>query len=169
MAEPREQPIPSLDETGPRKGKAHAKRMVAIVRNYVARCRSLNKPRERTPSEYLALEQERSAVLSNLRRFGVHNDWLTHDGAIPEWLKLVDGSQKITAAVVTEQGGIPERSYVERLDNARQAFLEGAIFAVPPNNEENDQLIRELRAKYETAQFKRNLAKAVIKKFREYF
>lgn len=169
MSEPKEQPMPSLDETSPRKGKAHAERMVAIVRNYVARCRALKKPRERTPSEQSALEQERDAVLSNLRRLRVHNGWLTYDGATPEWLKLVDDSQKIIAAVVAEQGGIPERSYVERLDNANQAFLGGVIFEVPPNSPENDQLLGGLRTKYETAQFKRNLAKAVINRFRDLF
>ncbi len=161
--------MPSREETSPRKGKAHAKRMVAIVRNYVARCRALKKPRERTPSEQRALEQERDAVLSNLRRFGVHNGWLTHDGATPKWLELMDGSQKIIDEVEAEQGGIPERSYVERLDKARQAFSGGVIFEVPPNSRENDQLLEDLGTKYGTAQFKRNLAKAVINRFRDLF
>lgn len=164
MAEPREQPIPPLDETGPRKGKAYAERMVKMVRNYVARCRSPNEPGGRMPSDQQVLEREKEAVLSNLRRFGVHNDWLTHDGTTPDWLELVDHSQEVIDGVVVKEGRVHKLSNVGKLNIAHQAFLEGVSFGFPPIQEENFQLLENLRLKYETAQLMLRLANAIISK-----
>lgn len=164
MSESQEQPIQSLDETGPRKGKAYAERMVRMVRNYVARCRDLNEPKDRMSSQQRALEQEREAVLSNLRRLGVHDGWLTHNGTTPDWLKLVDDSQEVIDGVVAKQRRVHELSHVGKLNIARQAFLEGVSLGFPPIQEENFQLLEDLRLKYETAQLMLRLANAIISK-----